>query len=327
MSRVQSVAHTTVLLHEAVDALVTDAGRHLRRRHLRPRRAHARAAGALSAHGRARDRHRSRPGRRRQRRRRRRRSSPTRASRSCTRASRADDWRRSPRAASVRSTACCWTSASRSPQIDNPARGFSFRFDGPLDMRMDTTRGESAAELLARADERHIAEVIRDYGEERFAVSDCKGDCCSPRRAGALFEPPASLSAVVAGAVKTREPGQNPATRTFQALRIFVNAELEELEQALKRCARRARSPGGRLVRDQLPLAGRPHRQDLHRAREQERRSTVARRSRADRPHRAARARAASSPGRPRCATNPRARSAMLRVAETDRRRRRRSAP
>jgi len=95
-----------------------------------------------------------------------------------------------------------------SPQIDTPERGFSFRFDGPLDMRMDTTRGETAADFLARADERHIAEVIRDYGEERFAVS-------------------------IARSVKTREAGQDPATRTFQALRIFVNAELEELEQVL----------------------------------------------------------------------------------------------
>ena len=133
-----------------------------------------------------------------------------------------------------------------SPQIDNPARGFSFRFDGPLDMRMDTTRGESAADFLARAGEQQIAEVIRDYGEERFAVSIAKA--LVARRAGGLgVRTTAELSQVVAGAVKTREPGQDPATRTFQALRIFVNAELEELEQGLNAALALLR-PGGRLV-------------------------------------------------------------------------------
>jgi 16S rRNA (cytosine1402-N4)-methyltransferase len=119
-----------------------------------------------------------------------------------------------------------------SPQIDNPVRGFSFRFDGPLDMRMDTTRGETAADFLARADERHIAEVIRDYGEERFAVSIAKA-LVAQRESGAPVRTTRELSAVVARAVKTREANQDPATRTFQALRIFVNAELEELEQVL----------------------------------------------------------------------------------------------
>ena len=119
-----------------------------------------------------------------------------------------------------------------SPQIDTPERGFSFRFDGPLDMRMDTTRGETAADFLARADERHIAEVIRDYGEERFAVSIAKA-LVAQRESGAPVRTTRELSAVVARSVKTREAGQDPATRTFQALRIFVNAELEELEQVL----------------------------------------------------------------------------------------------
>ncbi len=119
-----------------------------------------------------------------------------------------------------------------SPQIDNAERGFSFRFDGPLDMRMDTSRGESAAEFLARADERQIAEVIRDHGEERFAVQVAKA-LVARREGGSPVRTTAELSEVVARAVKTREPGQNPATRTFQALRIFVNAELEELEQGL----------------------------------------------------------------------------------------------
>ncbi|MEP7295001.1 MAG: 16S rRNA (cytosine(1402)-N(4))-methyltransferase RsmH [Burkholderiales bacterium] len=133
-----------------------------------------------------------------------------------------------------------------SPQIDDPARGFSFRFDGPLDMRMDTTRGESAADFLARADERQLTEVIRDYGEERFALQVAKA-LVARRESGNPVRTTGELSNVVAGAVKTREAGQNPATRTFQALRIFVNAELEELEQGLN-AALDLLLPGGRLV-------------------------------------------------------------------------------
>ena len=133
-----------------------------------------------------------------------------------------------------------------SPQIDDPERGFSFRFDGPLDMRMDTSRGESAAEFLARADERHIAEVIRDYGEERFALQVAKA-LVARRESGRPVRTTAELSELVAGAVRTREAGQNPATRTFQALRIFVNAELAELEQALN-ASLAVLAPGGRLV-------------------------------------------------------------------------------
>ena len=133
-----------------------------------------------------------------------------------------------------------------SPQIDDPERGFSFRFDGPLDMRMDTTRGESAADFLARAEERQIAEVIKNYGEERFALSVAKA-LVARREGGNPVRTTRELSEVVAGAVKTREAGQNPATRTFQALRIFVNAELEELEQGLN-AALDLLLPGGRLV-------------------------------------------------------------------------------
>ena len=133
-----------------------------------------------------------------------------------------------------------------SPQIDNPARGFSFRFDAPLDMRMDTTRGETAAEFLAGADERRIAEVIRDYGEERFAVPIAKA-LVARRDGGAPVRTTAELAQVVARAVKTREPGQDPATRTFQALRILVNGELTELEQGLN-AALALLAPGGRLA-------------------------------------------------------------------------------
>ncbi|CAN7647578.1 16S rRNA (cytosine(1402)-N(4))-methyltransferase RsmH [Variovorax sp. LjRoot130] len=133
-----------------------------------------------------------------------------------------------------------------SPQIDNPARGFSFRFDGPLDMRMDTTRGESVAEWLATAEPQQIAEVIRDYGEERFAVQIAKAIAARRQERGAISTT-AELAELVAGAVKTREPGQNPATRTFQALRIFINAELEELQQALE-ASLTVLQPQGRLA-------------------------------------------------------------------------------
>ena len=133
-----------------------------------------------------------------------------------------------------------------SPQIDNPARGFSFRSDGPLDMRMDTTRGQSVADWLADATITSMTEVIRDYGEERFAGQIAKAiDRCRQER-GPL-QRTAELADVVAGAVKTREPGKDPATRTFQAFRIFINAELEELASALE-ASLKVLQPGGRLV-------------------------------------------------------------------------------
>ena len=133
-----------------------------------------------------------------------------------------------------------------SPQIDSPERGFSFRFDGPLDMRMDTTRGESVAEWLATASVDQITEVIRDYGEERFAFQIAKALVARRQERGPISTT-ADLAQLVADTVKTREPGQNPATRTFQAFRIFINAELEELEQALEACLR-VLKPGARLV-------------------------------------------------------------------------------
>jgi 16S rRNA (cytosine1402-N4)-methyltransferase len=133
-----------------------------------------------------------------------------------------------------------------SPQIDNPARGFSFRQEGPLDMRMDTTRGQSVADWLADASIETMAEVIRDYGEERFAGQIAKAIDRRRQERGPL-RTTAELAEVVAGAVKTREPGKDPATRTFQALRIFINAELEELQQALE-ASLKVLQPGGRLV-------------------------------------------------------------------------------
>ena len=133
-----------------------------------------------------------------------------------------------------------------SPQIDNPARGFSFRNEGPLDMRMDTTRGQSVAEWLQDASIESMTEVIRDYGEERFAGLVARA-IDRYRQASGPLSTTAELADVVASAVKTREPGKDPATRTFQALRIFINAELVELEQALK-ASLKVLQPGGRLV-------------------------------------------------------------------------------
>jgi 16S rRNA (cytosine1402-N4)-methyltransferase len=133
-----------------------------------------------------------------------------------------------------------------SPQIDNPERGFSFRHDGPLDMRMDTTRGQSVAQWLETADVALMTEVIRDYGEERFASSVAKAIDRRRQERGPL-RTTAELASVVAGAVKTREPGKDPATRTFQAFRIFINAELEELQQALE-ASLHVLQPGARLA-------------------------------------------------------------------------------
>ena len=133
-----------------------------------------------------------------------------------------------------------------SPQIDNPVRGFSFRQEGPLDMRMDTTRGQSVAEWLAEASIETMAEVIREYGEERFAQQIAKAIDRRRQERGPL-RTTAELAEVVAGAVKTREPGKDPATRTFQALRIFINAELEELQQALE-ASLDVLQPQGRLA-------------------------------------------------------------------------------
>ena len=133
-----------------------------------------------------------------------------------------------------------------SPQIDNPERGFSFRFEGPLDMRMDTTRGESVAQWLATAEVNQITEVIREYGEERFAGAIAKTIVARRQERGPISTT-TELAQLVADTVKTREPGKDPATRTFQAFRIFINAELEELQQALE-ASLSVLQPGGRLA-------------------------------------------------------------------------------
>ena len=132
-----------------------------------------------------------------------------------------------------------------SPQLDESQRGFSFAKDGPLDMRMDTSRGQTAAQWLNRADEEEIREVIREHGEERFAKAVAAA--IVDARGREPFRTTRQLAEVVGGAVRTREPGQHPATRTFQALRIFVNQELEELEVTLPQAAELLDN-GGRLA-------------------------------------------------------------------------------
>lgn len=132
-----------------------------------------------------------------------------------------------------------------SPQLDEAGRGMSFRFDAPLDMRMDTTRGMTAAEWLAEAPVADITRVLREYGEERFAYEIAKAIVAA--RAGGHVATTGQLAAIVEETVWKREPGQHPATRTFQALRIFVNQELEELSLVLPQVVA-ALAAGGRLV-------------------------------------------------------------------------------
>jgi len=179
-------------------------------------------------------------------------------------------------------------------------------------MRMDQSRGETAADFLARADERLLAQVIRDYGEERFAVPIAKA-VVARRQGGNQLRTTGELSALVARAVKTREPGQDPATRTFQALRIFVNAELEALEQGLN-AALELLAPAGRLVVI-----------SFHSLEDRIVKSFIARESRSEidrrapfapeKPHRL-RALGRVKPGDTEVRANPRSRSAVMRVAE-----------
>jgi len=199
-----------------------------------------------------------------------------------------------------------------SPQIDNPGRGFSFRSDGPLDMRMDPTRGTSAADWLATAPVEQMAEVIRDYGEERFAVQIAKAIAARRQERGPLAST-SELAQLVAGAVKTREPGQDPATRTFQALRIFINGELEELQEALN-ASLDVLQPEGRLVVISFhSLEDRIVKQFIakHSRDEVDRRAPFA-------PPKPMKLRAIErvKPTAEEVARNPRARSAIMRVAE-----------
>jgi 16S rRNA (cytosine1402-N4)-methyltransferase len=202
-----------------------------------------------------------------------------------------------------------------SPQLDDAARGMSFRFDAPLDMRMDTTEGETAADFLARASQQEIERVVRDYGEERFAHAIAKAVVAA--RCEQRISSTRQFAALVEKAVRTREPGQHPATRSFQALRIHVNQELEELSLALPQCAARL-APGGRLV--VISFHSLEDRIVKHFLREQSQPPKMPARlplRAADLPPPPLRlVGKAVKPGAAEVAANPRARSAVMRVAE-----------
>ncbi len=208
-----------------------------------------------------------------------------------------------------------------SPQVDVAARGFSFRNDGPLDMRMDPARGESAAQFVARASLRELTQVIRDYGEERFAQSAASAIIAA--RAREPIVTTRQLAAAVAQAVGARTRGdwrQDPATRTFQAIRIFVNRELAELELALPRATARL-APDGRLavisfhsledriVKRFIAAHSKPYRGDPRLAR------LALQASQLPVPPITAVGRAVK-PSAQECDANPRSRSAVLRVAQ-----------
>ena len=202
-----------------------------------------------------------------------------------------------------------------SPQLDDGARGMSFRFDAPLDMRMDTSRGQTVADWLADASVGEITEVLRDYGEERFAHAIAKA--IATARTGGVVATTGQLAAIVEKAVRTREPGQHPATRSFQALRIFINQELEELTRVLPACVAHLR-PGGRLA--VISFHSLEDRIVKRFMRDESRPPVLPRRlpiRAADLP--APRLRLvgkAVRPGEAEVAANPRARSAVMRVAE-----------
>ncbi|MGN6390154.1 MAG: 16S rRNA (cytosine(1402)-N(4))-methyltransferase RsmH [Burkholderiaceae bacterium] len=200
-----------------------------------------------------------------------------------------------------------------SPQVDDASRGFSFRLDGPLDMRMDTTRGVSAAQWLATADERSIEEVIRNHGEERFAFQIAKA--IAARRAIEPISTTRQLAAVVAGAVKTREKNKDPATRTFQAVRIHVNQELEDLQIGLEQATAHL-APQGRLaVISFHSLEDRIVKQFMAaraKAPQPDRRLPIVA---ADLPQPEMKLLGKHKPSDAEIAANPRARSAILRVA------------
>ena len=201
-----------------------------------------------------------------------------------------------------------------SPQVDDASRGFSFRNDGPLDMRMDTTRGISAAEWLAVVDERQLEKVIRDYGEERFAFQIAKA--IAARWAVEPISSTRQLAAIVANAVKTREKGKDPATRTFQAIRIFINQELEDLEAGLN-VAFGLLAPGARLsVISFHSLEDRMVKQFLAskaKVEQPDRRLPI---RAVDLPQPLMKLLGKTKPSGPEVEANPRARSAVLRVAE-----------
>jgi 16S rRNA (cytosine1402-N4)-methyltransferase len=206
-----------------------------------------------------------------------------------------------------------------SPQVDDASRGFSFMGDGPLDMRMDPTQGMSARQWLMSASEQDIAEVLKRYGDERFAVPIAKTIVARRHEAGsAAFQTTRQLADVVAGVVRRRqkkpEVGKNPATRTFQALRIHTNNESGELARALDAAVRKL-VPGGRLaVISFHSVEDRMVKQfiALHSGKSSEKHPMTGA------PLSAPTLRACGRvlPGEAEVKTNPRARSAVLRIAE-----------
>jgi 16S rRNA (cytosine1402-N4)-methyltransferase len=201
-----------------------------------------------------------------------------------------------------------------SPQVDDAARGFSFRADGPLDMRMDTTRGMSAAQWLATETEQTIEKVIRNYGEERFAFQIAKAIVAS--RAVQPISGTRQLAKIVAHAVKTREKGKDPATRTFQAIRIYINQELEELEIGLKDAFRHLALHGRLVVISFHSLEDRIVKRFMAskaNAPQPDRRLPI---RAADLPQPEAKLLSKMKPSAAEIADNPRARSAIMRVAQ-----------
>jgi len=201
-----------------------------------------------------------------------------------------------------------------SPQVEDARRGFSFRLDGPLDMRMDTTRGVSAADWLATETEQKIREVIREYGEERFAFQIAKEIVA--RRTVEAITRTRQLAQIVASAVKTREAGKDPATRTFQAIRIYINQELEELEVGLVGAFRHLAPHGRMAVISFHSLEDRIVKRfiaDKAVARQPDRRLPI---RAVDLPQPEMKAVSRIKPSAAEIAVNPRARSAILRVAE-----------
>lgn len=202
-----------------------------------------------------------------------------------------------------------------SPQIDEAARGFSFRFDAPLDMRMDPTRGISAAEWLANAAEQEIHEVIKNYGEERFSRQIARA--VVSQRETAPIDTTRKLAQLVAQNVRSRERGQDPATRTFQAVRIFINRELEEIEAVLPQAAGRLKEGGRLAVIAFHSLEDRIVKQFIKRYSQHPPMPRWAAVKEADLPQPPLKpVGKAVKPGGEETAANPRARSAVLRVAE-----------
>jgi 16S rRNA (cytosine1402-N4)-methyltransferase len=200
-----------------------------------------------------------------------------------------------------------------SPQLDEAARGFSFMADAPLDMRMDTTQGESAADFLAHANEREIADVLWQYGEERFSRRIARA--IVERRAESPIARTGELAALIERVVGRREPGKHPATRSFQALRIRVNGELDALQRGLDAALARLK-PGGRLA--VISFHSLEDRAVKHFIRDHAGRVQGSRRGPpvAAKPAELAPVGKARFPSGAELAANPRARSAVLRVAE-----------